>query len=79
MISFFFNSNQAGNVFFLLFVCFQQFEMLDNDCSLAVAAGIDTQTRDGSNPLRMSRKRKDVGVRLSVCDERKRQAGVRMP
>jgi len=65
--------------FFLLFVCFQQFKMLDNDGSLAFATGIDAQARDGSNPLRMSRKWEDIGVRLSVCNERKREAGVGMP
>ncbi len=79
MISFFFNSNQAENVFFLLFVCFQQFKMLDNDGSLAFATGIDAQARDGSNPLRMRRKREDVEMGPSGRDERKREAGVGMP
>ena len=44
--------------------------MLDNDGSLAFAAWIDAQARDDANPLRMCRKREDVGVRLAVRDER---------
>ena len=53
--------------------------MLDNDGSLRFAAWIDAQARDDANPLRMSRKREDVEMGPSVRDERKREAGVRVP
>ena len=70
MLSFFSIVIRRGMFFFLLFVCFQQFEALEDDGPLAFTAWIDAQARNGANPLRMRRKREDVGVRLSVRDER---------